>query len=273
MGLASFQAHAFGPKRPAAPKEPADSQAYPTRDISFGKFLSTPFMLPDGKTKVDMSVVLPDLALTELTQSQKRLRARNTAPSEGSGEPEDRYILKGGLTAFEANNFSSQITIGYKPGAGDIGNGSLTGVQGAVKFNVGTLEMDFHLVDTRRQEVVAVGHGSALTGGVGLDVEIDFSVIKTGADFVYNSPMAPHFRKAVRDAFLQMANDPNTNFLVDWTAKVTRIDQALKQLFFDAGGRDQVVPGNLFTIYDSGDARLGEVKVQSAEHEQSAAAF
>lgn len=268
------EVHAFSKKRPKPqpqPTSPAESQAYPTRVISFGKFLSTPFTLPDGKTKIDMSVMLPELLLTEMHQAQNKLRARGTAPIEGP-EP-DRFVLKGGITAFEASTMTGQITIGWKPGVGDIGNGIVSGAEGKVTLNVGVLDMDFHIVDTQRQQVVAVGRGHAVPAGLGAAVTVDFGFIQTGADFVYRSPMAPLFRKAAREAVLQMARDPQTNFLMDWDAEVSRVLPEVGRVFFNAGARDDIHPGNVFTVYDSDFMRLGEVKVQSVEHESSGATY
>lgn len=265
-------AFAFGKKRPAPPSEPADTQAYPTRIVSFGKFLSTPFMLPDGKTKVDMAVMLPEIMMTEMLQSQKKLRPRgNSTPVDA--DPEDRFVLKGGVTAFEASNMSGSITIGYKPGVGDIGRGTLEGIEGKVTLNVGRLDMDFRIVDTERDQVVAAGHGSALMPGVTLEVDIDFGAIDTGADFVLKGPLAPIFRSAARKAILQMANDQDTNFLMSWSASVTRVNADVKRVFFSSGARDEIKVNDLFTIYDSNDMRIGEVKVRDAQHEQSAAQF
>lgn len=227
-------------------------------------------MLPDGKTRVDMSVMLPELILSEMVQSQNKLRPRDATPVD---DDKDRYILKGGLTSFEAENLKFSVKIGYKPGQGDVGSGSLVGVNGKVAFTIGTMEMDFHIIDTKRHEVVAVGYGSALTGGGTIGVELDFGVIKTPMDFVYNSPMAPHFRKAVREAVLKMANNPWTNFLMDWTSSVLRVNRELGSIFFSSGARDGIEVNNVFTIYDRDDIRIGEVKVRSAEHEQSSAAF
>ncbi len=268
--------HAFGKKAPKPPAPPAETQAFPTRDILFGKFLPTVFTLPDGKTKVDMSVELPDLLLTQLTQSQKVLRvtdATAAATDAGEGATPARYVLKGGLTSFEANNVTNSITIGYAPGVGDIGGGVLTGAEGTLSFNVGSLEMDFHIVDTQRQEVVAVGKGSALTGGVGLTVDLNFGGIKVADDFIYRSAMTPHFQKAARDAILQMARDPNTNFLMDWSAQITNVNLTLGTLFFNSGARDQLSVGNMFTLYDNNSMRIGELRVQTVEHEQSSAVF
>lgn len=273
LAMAPSTLHAFGKKRPD-PSAPKDSQAFPTRVLTFGNFLSTAFTLPDGKTKVDMSVVLPTLVLGEMETSQHKLRARAPDPVTGVPDPNIRYVLKGGITAFEANNFTHSVTIGFKPGTGDIGSGVLKGAEGKLTFNVGTLDMTFYIVDRQRSdEVVAVGRGSALTSGVALKVDLDFGVINGAADFVFNSPMAPHFKKAARDAILEMARDPNTNFYMDWSARVVNVNLDLKKFFFGAGGRDDIFPGNVFTVYDSNDMRLGEAKVQSAEHERSAASF
>jgi hypothetical protein len=267
--------HAFGKKKPSAPSEPADTQSYPTRVVSFGPFIDTPFTLPDGKTLIDVKSLLPLLVLTEMQQATNRLRGRGVIAPGSDNENKDRYELRGGITSFEASAFSGSISFGYKPGAGDIGHGVLVGGEGKVSFKIGSLGMDFNIVDNQRHEVVAVGRGSALSGGVDLTVDLDFGVIKTPVDFVFNSPMTPIFRAAARNAILQMANDPNTNFFMDWDAQVTKIDMNLKRIFFNAGARDGIAASNVFTVYDDHEMRLGEIKVDGnvLDHDQAGAYF
>jgi hypothetical protein len=263
-------ARAFGKKKPPVdPNNPTETQAYPTRMVSLGKFLETNFMLPDGKTKVDMSVQLPELIVTEMAHVTTKLRARGTQ----SGSDGGRYVFSGGITSFEANNNSMGITIGYKTGVGDIGTGPANGVTGKVTLDVSSMQMDFHIVDTQRNEVVAVGRGSGLVNGINAHVDVDFGAIDSAADFVHRSAMAPVFRKAIDDAIKQMASDPRTNFYMDWSANVTTLQPSLKRIFFNAGMRDDITAGNVFTIYDNSNMRLGEAKVLNAEMEQSAAVY
>ena len=49
-----------------------------------------------------------------------------------------------------------------------------------------------------------------------------------------------------------------------------------EKIFFSAGNRDSIAGGNVFTVYDNNDMRLGEIKVRQAqdvEFEQTAASF
>jgi len=265
--------HAFGPRRkPTPPPAPgAETQAFPTRLISMGKFLETTFTLPDGKTQVDMSVHLPELFVTTLSQTTNRLRLRSSKPIQDPNG--DRFVITGGITAFEANAYEGGIRIGYRAGAGDIGTGTLAGVSGGVRFAVSQLDMDFHVVDTVRREVVAVGHGSAVGVGGKIDVTLDFGTIQTPADFVFKSPMAAVFRSALTKAVTQMANDPNTNFFMDWSSQVVGLGADVRALRLGVGARDAVALGNLFSVYDNSGLRIGEVKVQNIDFESSLATF
>lgn len=269
-----ISARAMAPKPPTPPAPAPDSQAYPRRLISFGPLLNTPFMLPDGKTRVDMGVALPDLLITEMNKRQNKIRARDISSVAGvSGQLTDRLILKGGITAFEASNMTGSITIGYRPGVGDIGNGTLTDAQGGITFNVGILDMDFRIVDTVLNETVAVGHGSATPFGVHPSVSLDFNSIHTGIDFVYNSPMSPLFRKAINDAFYDMANNPNTNFYTFWKSSITGVNMDLKRVFFNSGQRDDVKVNDVFTVYDENLVHLGEIKVLGNDMDSSSASY
>ncbi|MEW6057444.1 MAG: hypothetical protein AB1540_12600 [Bdellovibrionota bacterium] len=261
---------AFGKKR-KEPAPPSVTQAYPTRVISIGRFLDTPFLLPDGKTRVDMGLLLPELARTEVTQATNKFRVSAQA-GEGNGTLA-RFVLRGGITSFEATSTSANIRFGYKPGLGDLASGVLSGAEGTLSFAIGSLGIDFHIIDTERQEVVAVGKGSALTGNGKLEVSLDFKDIKSGADFVFNSPMSKVFRAAMRKAIDQMAKDPNTNFFMDWGATVTKVNYDLKRIFFGAGARDEIKPGNVFTLYDNASMRIGEALVYETQHDQSVAAM
>jgi hypothetical protein len=254
---------AFGPK---PPQPPADTQAWPTRNVGLAQFLSTPFTLPNG-VKVDMSTQLPNIMPTEITQkSSGRLRALNEATGA-------RFVLKGGLTSFEANNFTNSLTIGFKPGTGDIGSGTIAGATGALTFNVGSLDMNFYIVDTADQEVVGVGQGSAVEGGVGLSVSLDFTVITTADQFVFQSPMTPVITTAIDNALKQMTTDKNTNVQMDWSAQVTAVNTGAGTLVFNAGIQSNIQVNNVFNVYDNSGTVIGEVKVTSVDASSATAAF
>lgn len=279
LGLYSAEVHAFGSKRSnPVSTEPPDTQAYPTRLVVMGEFFNTPISLPnEEKTIVDLKSLLPLLVVTEMSQVTSKIRVRASGQPNVAIDrslPENRFELRGGITSFEASAFSGGVRFGYKPGIGDISNGAtLTGAQGSVTFKIGTLGMDYHIVDHQRKEVVAVGRGNAVVGGVDLNVTLNFGDIETAADFVYRSPMTPIFRSAAREAILQMVNDPATNFYMDWTGSVTRLNFDFGKIFLNVGARDSIGLSNVFTVYDASDMRLGEIKVNSVEHEQSSAFF
>ncbi|MGE4232934.1 MAG: hypothetical protein AB7F43_06340 [Bacteriovoracia bacterium] len=276
-------AFAFGSKRKETkkPAQPAQTvtQGYPTRVVSMGKMRPTPFLLPDGQTKVDAAIYMPDLVTTELSKKTTKLRSRGalspdpvdcTTGKTVTGAFHDRFVLCGGISAFEANIFSAGVTIGYQPGIGDVGKGfDLSNAQLKGTLTIGQLEMDFHIYDTLKGQVVAVGKGDALMGRGTLNIEIDFTKIHSDWDFVYNSPMAPIFRDVIDQAVKAMVKDPKTNFYMDWESKVVEVNRDMGVLFMDTGLRDDIAVNNLFSVYDHNGFRIGEAKVTEVQNGKS----
>lgn len=262
--------HAFGKKR-SPNAEPKDTQAYPVRNISLGEISKTPFVLPDGKTPIDMSVALPELVQAVIEQTTHKFRVQNSAPSE---EFKPRYVFEGGVTSFEASIFEGKIKFGYKPGVGDIGEGVLTGVEGAVKVNLGSLGVAFRIIDTERgNETVASAMANAIAPGGSLEVVIDFGAIKTGPEFVLHPQMSKVFKSAIAKAVKKIVEDPSTNFLMDWSAQVTRVNRDSKRVEFNAGMRDDIQVNNVFRVYDGDNRLIGILKARETDHEFSSANF
>ncbi len=288
------RAHPFGKKRKTV-EQPTETQAYPARYIAIGKLYDANFTLPDGKTKVDSSVALPQILITEMSNSKKfrpiapimncvglaldavAFTSSESSSCKSSGNFTDvastRYVFRGGITSFEANIFSLGIKFGWKPGQ-DINSGNLKGGEGKVTLNVSELGMDFFIEDTAhiQRPVVIAKNASARELGLTLDVDIDFGSIETGVDFVWNSPVTPIFRSLIRKVINKMIQDPRTNFFLDWEANVIGVDLELKHLIFNAGLWDEVAAKNIFTVYD-GLKRIGEIKVLNADHNNSSASF
>lgn len=263
--------YAFGKKR-TTPSEPADTQAYPVRDIMMGSISKTPFVLPDGKTPVDMSVVLPDLVQGVIEKTTSKFRVHKSIP--GAETRPARFAFEGGVTSFEASIFEGKIKFGYKPGVGDIGEGTLSGIEGAVKVNIGSLGVAFRIIDLERgNETVASAMANAVAPGGSLEVTIDFGAIKVGPEFVLNPEMAKVFNTAISKAVAAMAKDAQTNFLMDWTAVVSRVNRDTKRVDFNSGMRDDIQVNNVFRVYAEDDRLLGLLKVREVDHESSSAVF
>ncbi|MBI2606151.1 MAG: hypothetical protein HYW49_08740 [Deltaproteobacteria bacterium] len=263
VSSAGGTAHAMGKKRRAQ-----DTQAFPVRTVSVGRIYDTGFKLPDGRNQVNMQQALPILLATQIADGSDKIRVA------ALGGTPARYVISGGVTSFVAEVADFGVTFGYKPGTGDVGNGSLQGANGKVDVRIGELEMDFHVVDTSvtPNVVVVAKFASARDLGVKLEATMDFGDIDLGARFVYDSPVTKFFRRALKKIVERMSEDPQTNFRMDWEAALTRVDFDLKRVFFEAGLRDGIEPRNVFTVYD-GDRRIGEIRVERAELDQSSAFF
>ena len=193
----------------------------------------------------------------------------------GPDVPAARYVITGGVTSFVAEIATLGITFGYKP-QGDVGQGGLTGGEGKVKVRIGQLEMDFQIVDTQTGVVVVAKHASANDFGIDLEAEVDFNSSDWGplnARFIYDSPLTPFFRKVLGRVISKMAEDPHTNFMMDWQTQVTRLNLSKKKLSIGTGMRGGIVTNNVLSVYDREANHIGEIKVESADMESSTAAF
>lgn len=262
--------------------------AYPARYVSLGDLLEHSFYLPDGKTRVDSHVLLPQMILSEVVQVTPKLRVQMREFHEKKQDLQpmlelssalsnpvfNRFVLVGGITAFEAENTALGVRFGYRQGLGDVISGQLPEVKGSVEFKVGVLRMDFYIQDTMRaNEVVAAGTGDYILKKGELKVGLDFRKINSGFDLIFQSPLSKAFRETVQEAILNLVENPRTNFLMDWTVPVSKVHAIFKKIFFEAGQRDEIRVGDLFTIYDANEMRIGEVKVDHVSLDQSSAAY
>ncbi|GEM_PF-1476368 len=267
--------HAFGKRRVLTKKnnKTKESQAYPVRDASIGKLYDAQFYLPDGRTRVDSGLALQEILLTEIPRATTKLRTNGLEQESGDSDaPKQRFVIRGGITAFEANLSEWGLKFGYHRGVGDIGEGSAVGLDGEVKVTVGRLEVDFYIFDKVRREIVGVGSGDARLLGLNLNVTASFNDLETGLDFVRQQKIATIFRSVVREAVKNLMKDPRTNFLMDWESTVASVDTDTRMLTFAGGARDEIKVGDLFEIY-SGHFPIGTVVVNSVARDHSRASY
>lgn len=261
----SQNAYSFGKKR-VDPN--ADTQAFPARVVSLGKIYETGFKLPDGKSVVDFEQSLPIVIATTFTDFNDKIRIAdlNTPPSH--------YVLNGGVTSFDANVVGLNVRFGYKPGVGDIGQGTIPSGTGTVGVKLNEFTMDFHIVDTESSPptIIAAKFASAKELKIDLKVDIDFGQYQGGLDFVYNSPVTAVFRRLIRKVVDKMVEDPRTNFYMDWFGSISKVDYDNNTLFINAGMRQGIGQNNVFTVYD-GTNRIGEIRVDRLELDQSLAHY
>ena len=267
--LISLNAQAVGKKR-TQPPVITDTQAYPARVIALGKFIDTPFLLPDGKTKVDVGILLPELVMTTLFKTTAKLKPSGIFSDES--QIQERFVLRGGITSFEAENTSLNIKIGYKPGTGDLAQGKLTGVEGAVNLTVSSLGIDFSIYDKVSKQIVAVGRGDGLGTGFKTNVQVDFSQVQSGADFMFKTKMADLFMNAAKNAIQDMVSNTRTNFLMFWETEVVSLDSSTKSIWLNVGQVDEIAFANTFTVYDQTQrSRIAEIQVHNVDFNQSRA--
>lgn len=272
------EANAFGKRRvltrkPAATPAASDTQAYPARTVSIGTLYDAQFFLPDGKTKVDSGLALKEILLTEISRATAKLHVEGLEiPASEPGSENQRFVIRGGITAFEANLTEWGLRFGYQRGTGDIGEGTAIGLNGEAKVQVGRLEVDFYIFDKKRREIVGVGSGDARLLGLNLNITANFDDLETGMDFVRQAKVAAIFRSVVREAISNLVKSPRTNFLMDWERTVSAVDVDTHVLFFGAGTRDDIKVGDLFEIYD-GNFPVGVVRVNTVGRDNAKASY
>jgi hypothetical protein len=229
------------------------------------------FTLPDGKTKVNMAALLPEIMITEVSKTTNKIRVKGI---DSGTNPQEHFVLQGGITAFQADLVDFGVSFGFAPGVGDLLASTLNiDVSGTANVRISQLDMDFNIYDNVRKEVVAAGSSNADIVQGGLDFKVDVSVFNAGAAFVAAQPISDVIRKVMDNAISQIANDPKTNLYMDWSAQVTSVNVDDGTFMFNAGFRDDVVAKNLFQVYDSSNNLLGTAQVTQAQEEQSQAFF
>ncbi len=274
-------AWAFG-RRKAAPvvtNPPAHTQGAPARMVGLPALINHRFVLPNQQqTLIDSGVLLREIVVAELGAEGRKFRplvldvgdseaatdtpTANATPGAISNIQNSRYIFRGGLIAFEANNTTLGVRIGFAPGIGtDIGSGVVTSAQGAVDVAISRLEFALSIIDSTTGEIIASSSASGRPTEVGARVSVNFGAIQTGADFVHRSAMAPLFRSAIRKSIQGLEANPQWNRRMDWQARVIGLFAPHQTIVMNAGLQDNIQERNVFTVYKQNRIRIGEVKV------------
>lgn len=269
--LVPSHARAVGGHRPTPPAntEPADSQAFPLRQVEFREFRTDVFHSPDGQP-VDVGVVVGQLVDTQVNQSQKFRTVVGNAPAERHG------VLTGGITSLVLEVASVGIRFGYTPD-GEVNDGSGVRLEGNLTVKVPVITADFKIFDSETGLTYSAVSVDQAGVGVNLSFTVNFDQISIGPEFVAQTPLKDIIRALTANAMVQMLRQRDVNF-IPWSTRVLGSDLSRGLVFFDAGVRQYVAAGNLFRAYTACRSTpcfpslLGEMKVTSS-HEYSEAKY
>lgn len=245
--MGPFSSVAGGSKRPADPKnpkEPSYSTPSPVRKAVLRPVGTQAFQLPNG-ARVDLAADLNAMLNTATTATE------TLSPTEYMGPPElcdTRIELRAAVSSLELNIAELGITVGYNP-SGDLG-GIVTGLNGSATVKLGTVAMDFSLWECVGLQCssVAATTVTQMTSGVNLSFTVDFGVIETGPNFLYNTPLGGALRKIMMDGVKKLSQSTRLHEL-SWRATVREYHPELGILLFDRGDQDRLQTNQSFIVY------------------------
>lgn len=244
FSLFSIVAEAGGKKPPSTPVENAGpTTPVPVRFVFLKPVNTKHFQLPNG-TRIDLSADFDALFNTAVTQ------AGAFAPTDSAGgqQPCDHHIeIRATVSTMEFNIAQFGIKFGYVP-AGELG--TISNATGSLDVKVGQLAMDFSVWEcvNGRCATVAANTQSSSTVDLNLQFTIDFSVIHTGASFLYRTPLADAFRKIMKKGMDTLSASPRLHEL-SWTAQVREVNNQSGEILFDQGVQSRLAKNQAFTVY------------------------
>lgn len=240
-------------KKPASPSTggscvPGSDSGFPSakpiRQVVLKPVTTKAFNLPNG-SRVDLSADL-DLILRTAVAGTNVFAPLVT----DGGDPNDfcgnHLEIRAGVSELMLNAFEFGLSIGYTP----TGEGSgLTGLTGKTNLRVGTIAMDFSVLECTAGscEVVAASTASSLTAGVDLSLQVDFGLVKTGPELVFNTPLGGILRGIMNKGMEQLSRSGDLSRL-SWKARVREYLPETGTLTFDAGARVNLKPNQAFTV-------------------------
>jgi hypothetical protein len=244
FSLFSIVAEAGGKKPPSPPAENAGpTTPVPVRFVFLKPVNTKYFQLPNG-TRIDLSADFDALFNTAVTQAG----AFAPTDSAGGGQPCDHHIeIRATVSTMEFNIAQFGIKFGYVP-AGELS--TISNATGSLDVKVGQLAMDFSVWEcvNGRCATVAANTQSSSTVDLNLQFTIDFSVIHTGASFLYRTPLADAFRKIMKKGMDTLSASPRLHEL-SWTAQVREVNSQSGEILFDQGVQSRLSPNQAFTVY------------------------
>jgi hypothetical protein len=170
-----------------------------------------------------------------------------------AADPCNSHIeIRSAVSSLELNIAGVGVSVGYTPNGA---LGPISGINGKVGVQIGSIGMDFSVwqCENGKCASVAAATSSHVTAGVDLGIEIDFGVVKTGPDLVFNSPLGAILRKVMTKGMTLLSSAQRLDEL-SWKARVREYLPNSGILFFDAGAQSRLAPYQTFTIYAPTDS-------------------
>lgn len=252
LALACFalasEAHAFG-RRSTDPGNGSNlSQAIPIRGLELAHVTVPNFYLPNGN-RVDMNTDLRALIDTEINQNANFRTVDASARS--------RLLISGGVTSLELDALQLNLKIGWNP-SGALPIPVTPGIRGEVDLRLSNLSLDFKIYDRLTGETYLASYTNETLSNLTFTVRVEISQIGGSLELLTKTKLAEAIRRATRDIMNKFATSPGLHY-VPWEAKVLGVADDKSSLVFDAGARQGVKSGTVFSIYSNCEARAGNL--------------
>ncbi len=234
-------------KKPAAPSActAQATVANPVRPVILMPVGTQIFQLPNGSS-ANFQADLQSILNTAVTNNS------NFAPTEPSVQAsysncESHLELRATVSTFQLNAVQLGFSIGFNP------QGSIpvvTGVTGKAQLNVGNISMDFAVLSCSQGVCTSVAASTAnhATVGGSLALEVDFGMISTGPQLLFNTPLGDLMRKIINQGISELGQSSHLNE-IPWQAHVREFIPQGGLLVFDAGNQSRIAANQEFEIY------------------------
>lgn len=227
---------------------PAGSTPTPVRKVILRPVGTKTFPLPNG-SEADLSHELNTMFRTSAAASS------SFAPVEGSGAGVedatcDQHVeIRAELTTLELKLLELGLTIGYTPTKV---NSTITNLNGTAKVEIGSIAFDFSLWNCVGSRCTALEASTSThkTTHVDLQLGVDFGLVHTGADLVYNSSLGNTLRAILEDGVRKLSASPRVAEL-PWYAVVREAMPEAGVFIFDAGMQSRIQANQNFAVYAS----------------------
>jgi hypothetical protein len=246
FSLFSIVAEAGGKKPPTPPGggHASLTTPVPVRLVLLRPVSTKIFQLPNG-SRIDLAADFDSLFNTAVTEAG----AFAPTDSTGSGNrPCDHHIeIRATVSTMEFNIAQFGLKFGYIP-AGELS--TISNATGSLDVKVGQLAMDFSVWECveGRCATVAANTQASSTLDLNLQFAVDFSVIHTGASFLYRTPLGAAFRKIMKKGMETLSVSPRLHEL-SWSAQVREVNPQNGEILFDQGSQSRIAPEEAFTVY------------------------
>jgi hypothetical protein len=222
---------------------------FPVRSVILQQIQTKAFQLPNGST-TNLSADLQSILNTAVTSTTA------FSPTDPfAADPCNTHLeIRSAVTSFDLDIAEVGISIGYSP---DGQMGPVTGINGSVNAKIGNIAMDFSVweCDDSKCSSVAATTANHVTAGVNLSLMIDFAMVKTGPQLIYNTSIADALRKIMMKGMFDLSASARLNAL-SWKSRVREYIPNVGVLIFDAGFQSRLAPNQAFVVYAATDASV-----------------